>query len=303
MAKTPAMLGKTGWPEGPAHAMQREAAMTETLRSVVHPWECDAVDHFTTAYYFAAYGAAERHLFQRLGYCADDVAALRPVNCRTTFASELAAGDAYHIESGVLAHDPHHLRIGHRLYNSETLDLAATHAVDFSGDVARPEDVPIDWPDEESGQELDFAALGFWTLTAQAVVDPAALDSAGRLRLSALIHHTSDANVQFQNAIGMTSSYMRTEKIGFATFGYRIALHALPNAAGTVMRCDSAVARVGRSSLWFAHRVVDGLTGEGIADVAQFGVHFDRRARASAPLPDGIRARAQQLMSGSAGQG
>jgi acyl-CoA thioesterase FadM len=277
--------------------------MTETLRSVVHPWECDAVDHFTTAFYFAAYGAAERHLFQRLGYSAGDAAALRPVSCRTRFARELAAGDAYHIHSGVLAHDPGRLRIGHRLYNSETRELAASHAVDFAGEVARAPDAPIDWTDEDAGQDLDFGVLGPWTLTAQAVIGAGDLDPAGRLRLSALIHHTSDANVQFQNAIGMTSSYMRAEKIGFATFGYRIALHALPNTAGTVMRCDSAVARVGRSSLWFAHRVVDGLTGQGIADVAQFGVHFDRRARASAPLPERIMAQAQSLMPGGAGQG
>lgn len=271
--------------------------MTEMLRSVVHPWECDAVDHFTTAFYFAAYGAAERHLFQRLGYSADDVAALRPVSCRTTFASELAAGDAYHIESGVLAHDPHHLRIGHRLYNSGTGELAASHAVAFMGDVARPQAAPIDWAEAEAGQDIDFAALRDWTVTAQAVVDAGDLGETGRLRLSALIHHASDANVQFQNAIGMTSSYMRAKKIGFATFAYRITLHDLPREPGTVMRCDSAVVRVGRSSLWFAHRVVDGLTGEGIADVAQFGVHFDRRARASAPIPEGIRAQAQNLMS------
>ncbi len=271
--------------------------MTETLRSVVHPWECDAVDHFTTAFYFAAYGAAERHLFQRLGYFADDVAALRPVSCQTTFASELAAGDAYHIESGVLAHDPQKLRIGHRLYNSETGAVSATQAVEFRGHVAPLGDAPIDWTDEEPGQDLDFAALGPWTLTAQAVVGEGDLDPAGRLRLSALIHHTSDANVQFQNRVGMTSSYMRAEKIGFATFAYRITLHDLPREAGAVTRCDSAVARVGRSSLWFAHRVVDGLTGEGIADVAQFGVHFDRRARASAPLPERIRGQAQHLMA------
>ena len=210
--------------------------MTETLRSVVHPWECDAVDHFTTAFYFAAYRAAERHLFQRLGYSADDVAALHPVNCRTTFASELAAGDAYHIESGVLAHDPHHLRIGHRLCNSETLDVAATHAVDFSGDVARPQDVPIDLQEDERGEDLDFAALGSSTLTAQAVVDAGHLDPAGRLRLSALIHHASDANVQFQNAIGMTSSYMRAEKIGFATFGYRITVPGSRGSSRRVIR-------------------------------------------------------------------
>jgi len=273
--------------------------MPETLRSIVHPWECDAVDHFTTGFYFAAYSAAQSHLFRLLGYTTEDVAALRPVSCRTAFKQELAAGDAYHIESGVLAHDPAHLRIGHRLYNSETNDLAATHQVAFEGDVTRPRpDAPIDWAEEEAGKEVDFAGLSGWSATAQTLVRPGDLDATGRLDLSALILHASDANVQFQNRVGMTSSYMREQKVGFATFAYRIALHDLPREAGTVLKTESAVARLGRSSLWFAHRVQDGLTGAAIADVAQFGVHFDRRARASAPIPERIRERAQSLMAG-----
>ncbi len=278
--------------------------MPETLRSIVHPWECDAVDHFTTGFYFAAYSAAQWHLFRLLGYSADDVAALRPVSCRATFKQELAAGDAYHIESGVLAHDPGHLRIGHRLYNSETNDLAATHEIAFEGDVTRPRpDAPIDWDEEEAGREVNFAALSGWVTTAQTLVRRDDLDATGRLDLSALILHASDANVQFQNRVGMTSSYMRAEKIGFATFAYRITLHDLLCEAGTVLKTDSAVVQIGRSSLWFAHRVMDGLSGAPIADVAQFGVHFDRRARASAPIPERIRERAQSLMPGGSGQG
>ncbi|MFP3921234.1 MAG: acyl-CoA thioesterase [Dichotomicrobium sp.] len=272
--------------------------MPETFRSTVHPWECDAVDHFTTGFYFAAYSAAQSHLFRLLGYNTDDVAALRPVACRTAFKQELAAGDAYHIESGVLSHDPAHLRIGHRLYNSETNDLAATHEVAFEGDVARPRpDAPIDWSGEEPGREVDFAALSGWSTTAQTLVRPDDLDATGRLDLSALILHTSDANVQFQNRVGMTSSYMRGEKIGYATFAYRITLHDLPREPGTVLKTESAVVQLGRSSLWFAHRVTDGMTGTAIADVAQFGVHFDRRARRSAPIPEAIRERAEALMS------
>jgi len=269
--------------------------MTETLRSTVHPWECDAVDHFTTAFYFAAYSAAQQHLFRRLGYGVSEVAALRPIACEATFRRELIAGDPYHIESGVLARGPGRLCIGHQLHNSETGELAATQALDFAGDAATlSETVTMPW-NHTVEADVDFAALNFATTTARAVVRAGDLDAAGRLDLSALIHHTSDANVQFQNAVGMTSSYMRAEKIGFATFAYRIKLHDLPRSAGTVMRCDSAVARVGRSSLWFAHRVVDGLTGAGVADVAQFGVHFDRRARASAPIPERIREQAQSL--------
>jgi acyl-CoA thioester hydrolase len=271
--------------------------MVETLRSIVHPWECDAVDHFTTAYYFQAYGAAQWHLLQLLGLAEDDMAAMRPLSCRTGFKQELRAGDAYHIESGLVDQGPGRLTLGHRLYNSETGKLASTHLQTFSGQVpAMSASHFIDWEEVEAGPEIDFGRYDVWSVTSQSIVRERDLDHTGLLDLSGLIHHTSDANVQFQNRIGMTSSYMAEKRIGFATFGYRIRIRELPRRPGTVMRTETALAHLGRSSLWFAHRVSDGLTNAPIADVAQLGVHFDRAARAPATIPDTIRQTAEGLL-------
>jgi acyl-CoA thioesterase FadM len=105
------------------------------------------------------------------------------------------------------------------------------------------------------------------------------------MSLSTLIHYGSDANVQFQNRIGMTSSYMHENLIGFATMAYQIELHGLPREPGAIVEIESALAHLGRSSLRIAHRVIDGRTRAPIATLAQYGVHFDRQSRRPDEIP------------------
>jgi acyl-CoA thioesterase FadM len=270
--------------------------MIETYRSIVHAWECDSVDHFTTGYYFAAFGSAEWILLQRLGLDAGRIAALEPRSCRTRFMHELRAGSAYHILSGVLDAGPNGVggtaRLGHHLVNSETGELCATHLQDYSGTVAEE---PIEWPDEKPIEAIDFDSLGQWSPTAANVVRPRDLDHSGRMSLSTLIHVGSDANVQFQNRIGMTSSYMHQNLIGFATMAYRIELGSLPREPGAIVEFESALAHIGRSSLRIAHRVLDGRTRAPVATLAQYGVHFDRQSRRPADIPSHIRKVAEKL--------
>ena len=262
--------------------------MIETYRSIVHAWECDSVDHFTTAYYFAAFGTANWRLLQHLGA---GPAALHPRSCQARFMRELRAGDAYHVVSGRLDRS----RLGHQLINSETGALCATFAQDSGGEIAGEE--PIEWPEERPMEEVSFDRLTVWSPTAANMVNRRDIDHTGCLSLATLIHCCSDANVQFQNRIGMTSSYMHDNRIGFATMAYRIGLGALPREPGAIIEVDSALAHIGRSSLCFAHRVAGGRGREAVATVAQFGVHFDRKSRRPADIPDRIRTTAQLLAS------
>ncbi len=264
--------------------------MIETYRSIVHAWECDSVDHFTTAFYFAAFGSAHWRLAHRLGL---ESAKLETRSCQTRFLRELRAGDPYHIVSGVLAASP--ASFGHQLYNSETSELCAALAQTFDGSLEAKE--PIEWPDERPMDPVDFAALTNWSPTAANILRAADIDHSGALSLSTLIHCCSDANVQFQNRIGMTSSYMHDNRIGFATMAYQIGIGQLPDAPGAIIEISSALAHLGRSSLCFAHRALDGETRAPIATVAQFGVHFDRKARRPAEIPERIRATAEMLAS------
>jgi acyl-CoA thioester hydrolase len=266
--------------------------MIETYRSIVHPWECDSVDHFTTAYYFAAFGSAEWNLLQRLGLDAGEIAALESRSCRTRFSRELRAGSPYHIVSGVLDAGPGTARLGHQLFNSETAELSATHLQDYSGSVAKE---PIEWPEEKPIDAIDFDSLDKWSPTAANILHPRDLDHTGRMSLSTLIHHGSDANVQFQNRIGMTSSYMHENLIGFATMAYHIELGPLPREPGAIIEFESALAHLGRSSLRIAHRVIDGRTRTALATLAQYDVHFDRQARRPTEIPSQVRKVAEKL--------
>lgn len=264
--------------------------MIETLRSIVHPWECDAVEHFTTAYYFRTFSHASWHLLHSCGYDESDYAMLAPVSCRTRFIRELRANDPYHLESGLIAQDANAITVGHRLFNSETNALCATFELLLTS-VPQPVEVPIaiDWDIEAPANVIDFDKVSQWFTTSCSVVQSTDIDLSGRFDLNSLIHHASDANVQFQNMLGMTSSYMHKKKIGFSTAEYQIEFGALPATSGTIIETRSGLAHIGRTSLWVAHQVRDRISGALVANLSQFGVHLDRVARKASPIPDSIR--------------
>jgi acyl-CoA thioesterase FadM len=275
--------------------------MVETYRGMVHPWECDAVDHFTTGYYYQAFEAASLRLLQILGCDEAALARLRPTACATRFTRELRAGDVYHVDSGVIEGAGAALVIGHRLYDSETGALCTAHRQAYAGDFAAPGDAPrLEWEEPARKQEIDFGALSKWAPTARTIMGTGGLGPHGVLGLDHLIHHSSDANVQFQNRVAMTSSYMREERIGYSTLGYDVRLGALPASAGAALETRTALAHAGRTSLWFAHRVTEARSGAWVADIAQFGVHLDMVARRPAELSPAIRAAAAKWLAGSA---
>jgi acyl-CoA thioesterase FadM len=187
------------------------------------------------------------------------------------------------------------------MFNSESGALCATHLQSFAGHIEPRQNLrAADWESGAPLGEVDFAAPRVWSRTGLNAVQKDDLDYSGRLGLMPLIHLASDANVQFQNVIGMTSSYMHENRIGYATMAYEITLLALPQAPGVFLESDSALAQLGRSSLWFAHRVQDAATKAPVAHIAQFGVHFDRVARKAAEIPSHIRETAERHFSATA---
>lgn len=265
----------------------------------MHPWECDSVGHFTTAFYYKAFSAAAADLLQRMGLGPKEMAGLKPVTGRTRFRRELLAGDAYHVDSGVVSASADTLVLGDRLYNSEDGGLCVLNETAYRGVAGAPgEALAIDWSQEDSPGRIDAAAMSRWTRTAGSLVRDGDLDLAGRLDFCPLIHAASDANVQFQNIVGMTSSYMREHDVGYSTVEYQIDFGALPTRIGTMIETHSAMAKIGRTSLWFVHRLTEALSGAHVATVAQFGVHLDRGARRPSEVPDRIRAEAGPFLPG-----
>jgi len=271
--------------------------MQETLRSVVKAWELDAVEHFTTAYYFRALSTASMRMLAELGWEASDGATPWTGHCWTRFLHELNAGDAYHVLSGLVEAKGDDIVLGHQLFNSETGELCTSFLQRLKGK-PNTDSLPeaIDWPERESERKARVARSAQWVETAKTVVRPEDLDGRGLLDLTALINHSSDANVQVQNAIGMTSSYMRENRIGYSTAEYQLNCVQPPPPLGTALETRTTVAHLGRTSLWFLHEIHDATRNQPFATLAQFGVHLDMKARKPAPVPDPIRERAEALI-------
>jgi acyl-CoA thioester hydrolase len=88
---------------------------------------------------------------------------------------------------------------------------------------------------------------------------------------------------------------MRAEQRGLSTFEFQLSI-AAPLRAGDLVRVQSALAHVGNSSLRLFHRMTDARTGGEVATLEQSGVHLDREARRSAPLPDALRSKALAMV-------
>jgi len=126
-------------------------------------------------------------------------------------------------------------------------------------------------------------------------VKPAEADAAGRLSLFGFVERFSTANLVNMNSIGMTSTYMRAERRGFATFETRLELAPPGPAIGDSVAITSGMLEIGRSSVKILHEMKQA-NGARVARFYQAGVHFDLEARRSAALPEALRERARALL-------
>lgn len=270
--------------------------MIETVRSIVHAWECDSVQHFTTAYYFRALSSATAMMSRTLGLESEEATEPWTRACWTKFTKELRAGDAYHMTSGVIAVQDDAVQLGHKLFNSETGDIC-TSFVQTIATSHRPRGAlaQIEWEERTPQRQVLVKPDAKSFRTSGGVVRPEDVDWSGRLDLSTLIHFASDANVQFQNRIGMTSSYMRENKAGFSTAEYQLTVHEPPPRSGVSVEVKSTLAHIGRTSLSFVHDLYEAEGGRKLASLAQLGVHLDLVSRRPSPVPDQIRSRVQDM--------
>jgi acyl-CoA thioesterase FadM len=260
----------------------------ETYRGVVYRWELDHNDHFTVAYYFQRFADAGRAVLESLGL---EPAQFATADVRVRYLRELHAGDLMHVRSGVIDVDREGFTAGHKLFNSETGEVAATVEHRFAGkppalDGRVAWDVPTrerrPWPRSFDG----FADA------ARDTIRPSELDADGRVGLAALIHRFSAANGHATARFGITPAYQRDARRGFSTFEFALALGSHDVRPGDVVRVRSALLHVGSSSMRLLHRMTSERTGLEVATLEQAGVHLDMDARRSTPLPDDIRARA-----------
>ncbi len=110
------------------------------------------------------------------------------------------------------------------------------------------------------------------------------------------VHRFSASGGHLMAAFGMTPAYMRAEQRGLSTFEFQLSV-AGPLRSGDLVRVQSALVHVGNSSLRFFHRMTNARTGQQVATLEQSGVHLDREARRSVPLPDALRSKALAMLA------
>lgn len=278
------------------------AAGTETHRSMVKAWECDSFGHFTVAYYFDRFADASATARERFS---------TPPTWRSTeylarFVSELRAGEAFHIESGVIALADGVLRVGHRLVNTATRKVSSTveervertpGAVAFSAaERTQLETVSVPW--DSSREDSDFAddAVEGLIVTARDRVRPTELDQSGHLSLPGYVHRSSIGCIHLLTAMGLSPNYLRESRRGFSTFEIKLRLAGPEPLEGDPLAVTSGLMQLGTSSVRMIHRVSNARSGQRVATLRQSGVHFDLDARRSTAIPDEFRARAASLV-------
>ena len=292
--------------------------MIESCRGLVPAWEVDHVGHFTVAYYHQRVEDAGFAVLEALGlgptYTRSDGRGCPTTDCHVRYLHELRAGDIYHVQSGVLAIEETELVFGHKLFDSASGTLCTTVAqrvghLDIATDkpIALPaaarraaEAHRIDWqepPPERRPRPTGDEGFLDGVLDA---VQPQEMNILGRSSLTHYVHRFSASGGHLMAAFGMTPDYMRTEQRGLSTFEFQLAI-AGPLRSGDLVRVQSALVHVGNSSLRLFHRMTNRRTGEQVATLEQSGVHLDREARRSAPLPDTLRSKALAMLAPTAG--
>lgn len=100
-----------------------------SFRSVVDPSDCDFLGHMNVSKYFAACSDGILAFQSELGLTASDMRSGRRlsfavVHAESDFKSELSAGDAIRLETGVLELGGKTITFRHRLFRSEDDTLA-----------------------------------------------------------------------------------------------------------------------------------------------------------------------------------
>lgn len=262
---------------------------TETFRGEVRPWETDATEHFTVAFYFEKFEAATWRFLRAAGV---DPAAARVVTALAHYKSELRVRDIFRVETAVIrAGDAP--RIAHKLYNTETGALSTTLQMEFDGITLGGD--AVEWDGDEPQERPIPAAGPGWVTTVRDLALASEADWAGNVSLAHIVHRFSTANTFMMSEAGMTSAYMTEKRVGLSTFEMAFTFQGRPKP-GDAIDVQSCIAQLGNSSIRFGHRMTNAETGAVLVELSQFGVQLDLDARRPSRFADEIRNNATVLV-------
>jgi acyl-CoA thioesterase FadM len=273
----------------------------ETCRSAVSPWECDATEHFTIAYYFDRLEHAALTIEESLGLRGIARSARHSFNVR--FARELRAGASFHIVTGPIAFDESSVRLGHQILDSadgevtawveQTLDeISAPLPDDLCDTIGRH---LVRWEGPEFERRPEPATFDGFIPTVRDRVKPMDMDADGNFSLAAYVHRFTAGVIQALAAIGGTAPYMQAERRGYSTFELALRITESPRLGDPIL-VETGIVHLGNSSIRFVHRLCDPISRREFARLGQFGVQLDLDARRPVALPDSIRSAAVRLL-------
>ncbi len=131
--------------------------------------------------------------------------------------------------------------------------------------------------------------------TFRGMVYPWQCDHQGHLNTKEYVGMFDAAFWHHLSAMGFTRAYLDEHERGFADVKDTIEYKAeVP--VGARVTIESALLRIGNSSITALHTMRDSETGEVAATSEKITVYFDLEARASTPLPDDMRAGAEAFI-------
>jgi acyl-CoA thioesterase FadM len=278
------------------------SAAIETHRSMVKAWECDSFGHFTVAYYFDRVADASATAREMLAVPEG----WTPTEYLARFASELRAGEVFHIESGVIAVAEAAIRLGHTLINSATgkacSSIEERLAPTSGGPVLSTREREalgaraMTWETAKEDPGFGDDATEGWITSARDRVRPSEIDPTGHMGLAGYVHRSSIGCIQLLTAMGLSPDYLRQARRGFSTFEIKLRLDAPGPVVGEAVTVTSGLLQLGTSSVRMIHRLSGQRSGGRIATLRQSGVHFDLEARRSSAIPAELRTKAATVV-------
>ena len=135
-------------------------------------------------------------------------------------------------------------------------------------------------------------------LTYRGAVYASHCDHIGHMNIASYGAKFDEANWVFFCEIGLTPSYLRSQRHGMAGVQQNIA-YSKELFAGDVIEIRSCVLEVGEKRLRVRHEMRNLETGELAAACEITAVHLDKQAHKSCPFPAAARRAAEALLAGS----
>ncbi len=137
-------------------------------------------------------------------------------------------------------------------------------------------------------------------VTHRGVVYPWQCDHMGHMNVMWYVGKFDEATWQLFLALALTPSRLRDTNRGMAGVEQHIE-YKRELRAGDVVTIRSGVLEVGAKWIRFAHRMDNDGTGQLAATTILTAVHLDLVTRRSCPLPEDVRARAQEMIVAGVG--